>query len=157
MGIAQSPTCVGFWHQLYKVGRVFLMVFVPMLPHAEFGRNDHREYALHFTYSIENVSFGGLFFQDQISFSFRLTITSFLKEFSAMKHLNSGGFSTFFAKITDFVKMISEKWRINFFLNIWIGQSESLFRMTQSTSNAPIADVTALKLNSVLHNIGGRP
>jgi len=25
------------------------MVAVPMLPHAEFGRNDHREYALHFT------------------------------------------------------------------------------------------------------------
>ena len=24
------------------------MVFVLMLPHAEFGRNDHREYALHF-------------------------------------------------------------------------------------------------------------
>ena len=108
-------------------------------------------------YSIENFSFGGLFFQDQIFISFRLTITSFLKEFSAMKHLNSVGFSTFFAKITDFVKMISKKWRINFFLNIWIGQSESLFRMTQSTSNAPIADVTALKLNSVLHNIGGRP
>ena len=64
---------------------------------------------MHPVLSIENFSFGGLFFQDQISFSFRLTITSFLKEFSAMKHLNSGGFSTFFAKITDFVKMISKK------------------------------------------------
>ena len=31
-----------------KVGRVFLMVVVPMLPHAGFGRNDHRKYALHF-------------------------------------------------------------------------------------------------------------
>jgi len=60
-------------------------------------------------YSIENFSFGGLFFQDQICFSLRSTITSFLKEFSAMKHLNSVGLAKFFAKITDFVKMISEK------------------------------------------------
>ena len=33
---------------LNKVGCVFLMVVVPMLPHAEFGRSDHREYALRF-------------------------------------------------------------------------------------------------------------
>ena len=31
-----------------KGGCVFLMVAVPMLPQAEFGRNDHWEYALHF-------------------------------------------------------------------------------------------------------------
>ena len=35
-------------HPYYKVGYVFLMVGVSMLPHAEFGRNDHREDALHF-------------------------------------------------------------------------------------------------------------
>ena len=32
----------------YKVGRVFLMVAVPMQPHSEFGRNSHWDYALHF-------------------------------------------------------------------------------------------------------------
>ena len=85
-------------------------------------------------YSIVNFSFGGLFFHLQIWFSFRLTITSFLKEFSAMKHLNS--VSTFFAKITDSVK--NKKWRINFFLNIWISQSGCWFRMTQSTCYTPI-------------------
>ena len=31
-----------------KVGCVFLMVVVSMLPHAEIGRNDHREGAPHF-------------------------------------------------------------------------------------------------------------
>ena len=30
------------------MGCVFLIVAIPMLPHAEFGRNGHREYALHF-------------------------------------------------------------------------------------------------------------
>ena len=34
--------------QYNKVGCVFLMVVVPMLPHAKFGRNDRGEYALHF-------------------------------------------------------------------------------------------------------------
>ena len=33
-----------------KVGCVFLMVAVPMLPQTEFGRSNHREYALHFTF-----------------------------------------------------------------------------------------------------------
>ena len=32
-----------------KVGCVFLMVVVSMLPHAEIGRNDHPEGAPHFT------------------------------------------------------------------------------------------------------------
>ena len=32
-----------------KVGCVFLMVAVPMLPHAEFGQTDHGEDASHFT------------------------------------------------------------------------------------------------------------
>ena len=32
-----------------KVGRVFPMVVVSIQPHAEFGRNDHREDAPHFT------------------------------------------------------------------------------------------------------------
>jgi len=32
----------------YKVGYVFLMVDVAILPHVEFGRNDHREDAPHF-------------------------------------------------------------------------------------------------------------
>ena len=27
----------------YKVGRVFLIIVVSILPHAEIGRNDHRE------------------------------------------------------------------------------------------------------------------
>ena len=31
-----------------KVGRVFPMVVVSILPHAEFGPNDHREDAPHF-------------------------------------------------------------------------------------------------------------
>ena len=34
---------------------VFLMVVVPMLPHSEFGRNDLREYALHFIIWVENL------------------------------------------------------------------------------------------------------
>ena len=33
----------------YKVGYVFLVVIVSMLPHAEIGRNDHREGAPHFS------------------------------------------------------------------------------------------------------------
>ena len=33
----------------YKVGCVFLMVIVYMLPHAKIRRNDHREGASHFT------------------------------------------------------------------------------------------------------------
>ena len=33
---------------LSEVGCVLLMVIVHMLPHAVFGLNDHREYALHF-------------------------------------------------------------------------------------------------------------
>ena len=32
-----------------KVGRVFLMVVVSMLPHSEIGRNDHQEHAPHFS------------------------------------------------------------------------------------------------------------
>ena len=35
-----------------KEGCTFLMVAVPMLTHAEFGRNDHRECALHFKTSV---------------------------------------------------------------------------------------------------------
>ena len=31
-----------------KMGCAFLMFADPMLPYAEFGRNDHRDYALHF-------------------------------------------------------------------------------------------------------------
>ena len=31
------------------------MVAVPMLPHAEFGRNDHREYALKFMIKLQNI------------------------------------------------------------------------------------------------------
>ena len=38
-----------------KVGCVFLMVSVPMLPHAELGLNDRREYALHFTHYENDV------------------------------------------------------------------------------------------------------
>ena len=34
--------------QISKVGCVFLMVVVSLLPNAEFGRNDHREDAPHF-------------------------------------------------------------------------------------------------------------
>ena len=33
---------------IIKVGCVFPMVVVPTLPHAEFGRNDHLEFAPHF-------------------------------------------------------------------------------------------------------------
>ena len=33
---------------IYKVGCVFPMVIVSILPHAEFGPNDHREDAPHF-------------------------------------------------------------------------------------------------------------
>ena len=33
-----------------KVGRVFSMVIVSILPHAGFGPNDHRKDTLHFTY-----------------------------------------------------------------------------------------------------------
>ena len=33
---------------IFKVGCVFPMVLVSILPHAEFGRNDHRENAPHF-------------------------------------------------------------------------------------------------------------
>ena len=40
----------GLFH-LYKVGCVFPMVIVTILPHAEFGPNDHREKASHFTKS----------------------------------------------------------------------------------------------------------
>ena len=51
--------CFGVNH---KVGCVFPMVAVPILPHAEFGRNDHREYALHFIKSMSlffiNRSYG---------------------------------------------------------------------------------------------------
>ena len=43
-------TCVSSpWatdNQISKVGCVFLMVIVSMLPHAKFGRNDHREYVI---------------------------------------------------------------------------------------------------------------
>ena len=35
-----------------KVGRVFSMVFVYLLPHMKFGPNDHREDAPHFTQQI---------------------------------------------------------------------------------------------------------
>ena len=38
----------GIFSQITKVGRVFLMATVPMLPHAVLGRYDHREYALYF-------------------------------------------------------------------------------------------------------------
>ena len=36
-----------------KVVCVFLRVFIPMLPHAVYRRNDHREYALHFIIVLE--------------------------------------------------------------------------------------------------------
>lgn len=34
---------------VYKVGCVFGMVAVALLPYAKSGRNEHREYAFHFT------------------------------------------------------------------------------------------------------------
>ena len=37
---------------LNKVGCVFSMVVVSILPHAEFGPNDHQKDAPHFTYKI---------------------------------------------------------------------------------------------------------
>ena len=40
--------CLNRLNELHKVGRVILMVVVSMLPHAEIGRNEHRENAPHF-------------------------------------------------------------------------------------------------------------
>ena len=41
---------------LNKVGCVFWMVAVSILPYTEFGRHDHRERAFHFTNDSKNIS-----------------------------------------------------------------------------------------------------
>ena len=40
-----------------KVGCVFPMVIIPILPQAEFGPDDHREDALHFRTKLTKFSF----------------------------------------------------------------------------------------------------
>ena len=40
---------ISFFFHPNKVGCVFSMIFVSILPHAEFGPNDHQENAYHFT------------------------------------------------------------------------------------------------------------
>ena len=46
---------VKFGHFSGNVGCIFVMVTVHMLPHAEFGRNDHREDAPHFNNPIKGI------------------------------------------------------------------------------------------------------
>ena len=64
-----SETMVFVWRITnIKLVCVCLIVAVPMLPQAEFGRNDHREYAIYFTFPVkldftkllQNILFLGL-------------------------------------------------------------------------------------------------
>ena len=47
-GIVKTSAGGSLFELKYKVERVFPMVVVSILPHAEFGPNDHREDAPHF-------------------------------------------------------------------------------------------------------------
>ena len=47
----------GKFSTTYKVGWVFPMVVISILPQAKFRPNDHREHALHFKWSLRNEKF----------------------------------------------------------------------------------------------------
>ena len=55
-----------------KVGCVFPMVVGPILPHAEFGRNDHQEDAPHFRF--QKKSWSGAYLSSQARTEFRTSI-----------------------------------------------------------------------------------
>ena len=63
-------------NDLSKVGCVFAMVVVSILPYAEFGRNDHREDAPHFkryTSKLDQSSNGQIYVGDELV---RVLVTS---------------------------------------------------------------------------------
>ena len=73
----------------FKVGCVFLMVAVRMLPQAEFGRNDHREYALHLRRSAIKV-----YYNEMNQYHYRILWNSNLENCSSIMFTSYSNYFT---------------------------------------------------------------